>query len=81
MERRLIAEYEQVLDRFVTELDAQRFELAVALAALPEGVRGFGPIKTAAVAAHDAERARLLEDWRAAAVTTTVARSARASAA
>jgi indolepyruvate ferredoxin oxidoreductase len=81
MERRLVAEYEQVLDRIAAELDPQRLEVAVALAALPDGVRGFGPIKTAAVTAYDKERARLLEEWRAATVTATVHRSARASAA
>jgi indolepyruvate ferredoxin oxidoreductase len=81
MERRLIAEYEQALDRFVTELDARRLDLAVALAALPDAVRGFGPIKTAAVATYDLDRARLLEEWSAAAVTPAMTRKARASAA
>jgi indolepyruvate ferredoxin oxidoreductase len=81
MERRLVGEYEQVLDRLLAELDARRLDLAIIIAGLPDGVRGFGPIKTASVAAYDAELARLLEDWSAAAVTPAVARSARASAA
>jgi indolepyruvate ferredoxin oxidoreductase len=81
MERRLIAGYEQVLDRFLAELDARRLDLAIVIAGLPDAVRGFGPIKTASVAAYDAELGRLLNDWRAAAVAPTVTRSARASAA
>jgi indolepyruvate ferredoxin oxidoreductase len=81
MERRLIAEYEQMLDQLLAELDPRRLDIAVAITALPDGVRGFGPIKTASVAAYDAELARLLEDWRAAAATPAVTRSARASAA
>ena len=79
LERRLIAEYEQVLDRFVTDLDPQRLELAIKIAALPDAVRGFGPIKVAAVAAYDSALARLLEDWREAAVAAPV--TPRASAA
>jgi len=79
LERRLIAEYEQVLDQFLTELDPQRLELAIKIAALPDAVRGYGPIKVAAVAAYDSARARLLEDWREAAVTAPL--TTRASAA
>jgi indolepyruvate ferredoxin oxidoreductase len=63
MERRLIAEYEELLDLFSRELDAARYETALRLASLPEDVRGFGPVKQAAVAAYDAKRLELLRRW------------------
>ena len=43
LERELLARYEALLDRIAAELDDSRFELAVALARLPEQVRGYGP--------------------------------------
>jgi hypothetical protein len=39
--------------------------LAVALAALPETIRGYGPIKMKAIAAAGEERRHLLDLWRA----------------
>ncbi|HEX5420518.1 MAG TPA: indolepyruvate ferredoxin oxidoreductase family protein [Gammaproteobacteria bacterium] len=63
MERRLIEDYERLLDFLVNELDRSRYSLALRLAALPDAVRGFGPIKQQAVADHDAERGRLLGAW------------------
>jgi indolepyruvate ferredoxin oxidoreductase len=80
MERELIVEYEELLDSFAAELDARRLDLAVTLAALPQSVRGFGPIKAQAVAKYRAERAAALHEWRS--VPVAVAReTARASAA
>jgi indolepyruvate ferredoxin oxidoreductase len=63
MERRLIADYEAMLDRFVGELTPERLETAIALAELPDSIRGFGPIKSAAVHTADARRRELLADW------------------
>ncbi|HEX7082105.1 MAG TPA: indolepyruvate ferredoxin oxidoreductase family protein [Gammaproteobacteria bacterium] len=63
MERRLIADYERFLDRVEAELDDERFDLAVALAKLPDGVRGFGPVKERAVERYERERRELLERW------------------
>jgi len=48
-ERRLIAEYEAVLDEIAKHLRIQTIDAAVELAALPEKIRGFGPVKDAAV--------------------------------
>lgn len=62
-ERRLIAEYEELLDRFADELTAERLETAVALAGLPDAIRGFGPIKLAAIADAAERRRGLLNDW------------------
>jgi indolepyruvate ferredoxin oxidoreductase len=63
MERQLIRDYEALMARVTDELDATRLPLAVALAELPKEIRGFGPVKAAAVACADAKRAELLADW------------------
>ena len=59
MERRLLREFETVLESIVTHLDTKNYETAVALAALPQTVRGFGHVKAAAAQRYTAELARL----------------------
>ncbi len=59
-ERRLIAEYETNVGLVLTKLSADNYETAVALAALPEEVRGFGSNKMAAIARASARKAALL---------------------
>ena len=49
MERRLIADYEQMLAQLLPALSAANYDAAVALAELPEEVRGFGHVKEAGV--------------------------------
>lgn len=61
MERRLIADYEAMIEATLPKLDRERAAAARALYALPESIRGFGPVKKASVEAAEAERARLLE--------------------
>jgi indolepyruvate ferredoxin oxidoreductase len=63
LERELLARYEALLDRIVAELDADRFELAVTLAALPAEARGYGPIKAAGATRARATEQRLLLEW------------------
>ena len=60
MERGLITEFEQLLDEVLPELDASRLELGIALAALPQQIRGFGHVKLAAVQAARLRRDELL---------------------
>ena len=55
MERRLRDDYEKLIDRFATELSSGNYEVAVALAELPERIRGYGHVK----ARHLAEIAPL----------------------
>src|SRR3569833_4108588 len=43
--RRLLAEYEALLDESETRLSPQTHATSVALAGLPAKVRGFGPVK------------------------------------
>ena len=44
-ERRLIADYETLLDGLLTDLDHENHAIAVALARIPEKIRGFGHVK------------------------------------
>ena len=45
LERALAAEYELTVDRLLRGLDADHLDAAVAIAELPERIRGFGPVK------------------------------------
>ncbi len=45
LERRLIADYEAVVEEVLTQLGPANHEIAVALARLPEQIRGFGHVK------------------------------------
>ena len=49
LERALIGEYEQLVDRVLAALTAENHDLGVKLVALADDVRGFGPVKAAAV--------------------------------
>jgi indolepyruvate ferredoxin oxidoreductase len=59
-ERKLIADYEKDLDAIEERLSADSYDAAVELAGLPEQVRGFGPVKSEAVAAMEMRREELL---------------------
>ena len=63
MERRLIREYEQTLERLITKLTPDNHATAVSLASLPEKVRGFGHIKAGNVATMEREREALLREF------------------
>ncbi len=60
MEQRLRAEYEADVPRTLDALRPDTLGAATALAALPQEVRGFGPVKEAAARAAAARRADLL---------------------
>ena len=64
-ERRLIAEYETILSRILAELDESRLDLAMELAGLPEGIRGYGPVKAASIERTKALENGLLRAWAA----------------
>jgi indolepyruvate ferredoxin oxidoreductase len=63
-EQALLRRYEQDLDLVLSLLEPRRLEAAVALASLPQLVRGYGHIKQASMAKADAERERLLHRLR-----------------
>ena len=62
-DRRLIAEYEKLFARILEELDPPRLELAIELARLPQSIRGYGPVKQAAMHSVEALQAELLDAW------------------
>jgi indolepyruvate ferredoxin oxidoreductase len=62
-ERRLIAEYRSDLDTILEALTAENLESAIALASLPDQVRGFGPVKAEAIAAMRASRTQLMQQF------------------
>jgi indolepyruvate ferredoxin oxidoreductase len=63
MERRLIDEYERLIERVGAGLRPDRLDLAVELAQLPDGVRGFGHVKERHVASVKRREQELLRQW------------------
>jgi indolepyruvate ferredoxin oxidoreductase len=61
-ERELISWYEGVIERMLRELDAARLPDFIAIAKAPMDIRGYGPVKDAAVAKVKPEVERLLAD-------------------
>ena len=60
MERQLIADYEATVERLLARLDAENHGLCVAIAELPDRIRGFGHVKQANLKAVKADEAKLL---------------------
>jgi indolepyruvate ferredoxin oxidoreductase len=65
MERRLVTEYHAKLETIMAELSPLNYPTAVAIASIPEKIRGYGPIKQRSIAAAQAEEQALLEQFRA----------------
>ncbi len=65
MERRLIREYEALVPQLLAGLTPENHATAMALAALPETIRGFGPVKERNRLAAQAEETALLARWHA----------------
>ena len=63
-ERRLVSEYLVELDEIIEHLTPSNHGVAVALAALPEKIRGFGHVKARHLVAAKAEEAVLREQFR-----------------
>lgn len=63
MERQLLADYEALIARLIAELTADNLPLAVELARVPDDIRGFGPVKHAAMIKAQARTAALLQHW------------------
>jgi indolepyruvate ferredoxin oxidoreductase len=65
-ERRLVRDYIALLDELIASLNSDNHHLAVALAAIPEKIRGYGHVKARHLKAARAEEAALLEQFRTA---------------
>jgi indolepyruvate ferredoxin oxidoreductase len=59
-ERRLIGEYEAVLEEVALDLTVERHEASVALASYPDSIRGFGHIKEGNMMRAQARRDEML---------------------
>jgi indolepyruvate ferredoxin oxidoreductase len=64
-ERKLIEDYEAMLGKVLDALTADNHQIAVALAAIPEKIRGFGHVKQRHLAAAKADEAALFEQFQA----------------
>jgi indolepyruvate ferredoxin oxidoreductase len=64
-ERRLVRDYERMLEEILGKLDPNNHHIAVGLAAIPEKIRGFGHVKMRHLKAAKADEAALLEQFRA----------------
>ncbi|HET6374778.1 MAG TPA: DUF6537 domain-containing protein, partial [Methylocella sp.] len=64
-ERQLIADYEDLIAEILKSLTPENHAVAVALASIPEKIRGFGHVKMRHLQAAKAEEQSLLEQFRA----------------
>jgi indolepyruvate ferredoxin oxidoreductase len=65
LERKLLEEYETLLVEVMAKLRPDTHAIAVALASIPEKIRGFGHVKLRHFEAAEAEKRALLEQFRA----------------
>jgi indolepyruvate ferredoxin oxidoreductase len=65
MERRLISDYQALLDDLITRLTPANLASAVALAELPDEIRGYGYVKDGNVVKAEAKKAELLKAFNA----------------
>jgi indolepyruvate ferredoxin oxidoreductase len=63
LERSLVDEYEARVRELVAGLDAKRLPVAVAIAQVPQGIRGYGHVKLANLAIARARERELLHRW------------------
>ena len=62
-ERRLVADYEASVDMLLKKLNQGNKAIAVALASVPEGIRGYGPVKDRSIVQASARQAELLASF------------------
>ena len=63
-ERRLVRDYQAMLDEVLAKLNVNNHHIAVGLAAIPEKIRGFGHVKMRHLKAAKADEAALLDQLR-----------------
>ena len=64
-ERRLIGEYEAIVEELLVGLNPDNHGLAVEIASIPEQIRGYGHVKEEHLAKARTRQAELLAAWRA----------------
>jgi indolepyruvate ferredoxin oxidoreductase len=65
-ERALIAEYRGCIEEILSSLTRERLDLALAIARLPEEIRGYGHVKARHLEAVRPKWSRLMAQWRSA---------------
>jgi indolepyruvate ferredoxin oxidoreductase len=75
-ERKLIVDYEHLLEEISARLNEHNHALAVALASIPEKIRGYGHVKTRHLEAAKREEADLLGKFRSPEPETALPRAA-----
>ena len=65
IERALILRYRALIETVLSGLTADRLELALEIARLPEDIRGFGPVKQRYLADFERHEAALVARWKA----------------
>ena len=73
IERQLIRDYEALVDELLAGLSAEKLDLAIKLARLPEGIRGYGHVKLANVVTVRAQWRDLLDRFHGRAVEAPIA--------
>jgi indolepyruvate ferredoxin oxidoreductase len=63
MERQLIVEYRELIMNLLPTLTAERLSAAIAIASLPEKIRGFGQVKAASVVRYEDELKKAMENY------------------
>jgi indolepyruvate ferredoxin oxidoreductase len=63
-ERALVRDYVTMLDELLAKLSPENHHIAVALASIPEKIRGFGHVKAWHLQSAKAEEAALIEQFR-----------------
>ena len=61
LERQLIKQYEETLAEILPLVNSDKHDLVIQILNLPDSIRGFGPVKLAAMETAEQERQRLLQ--------------------
>jgi indolepyruvate ferredoxin oxidoreductase len=64
MERQLIADYERTVEEILARLRNNNHATAIAIASIPEEIRGYGHVKMRHLQAAKAKEAELLAEFR-----------------
>ncbi|MFI4888778.1 MAG: indolepyruvate ferredoxin oxidoreductase family protein, partial [Burkholderiales bacterium] len=80
MERKLLADYETLLDELLAKLSPANHALAVSIASMPEHIRGYGHVKDTFVAEVKAQEAKLVAQWRSPVIPITPASTEKVAA-
>ena len=70
MERFLISQYKEDINKILKEVNSKNIALAVEIASIPEMIRGYGHVKEEHMKEASIKREQLLEQWNSKTVLT-----------